>query len=372
MLVGARKGGWPQIIRRNISASFSSSTPQNHPEKIPFNASPQNSLDFDRNSDLDLRTDSIIEEPRNFEELMLKSLGLDWNADEDKKIDKRKNTKQSQSENHKRKSEKNRKREIKVGDGRKIIGDKTKVKDDSAIAGDDNGDYEVRGNLGDDSLAEGSERTNVKEEEGLFSPNLGSQEVKVEVFESESGRTNLKEKLFSSLLNLKESVAELKEGISVAKEVKGMGVKKMREKEREMDYGLWQPFYNEDVEDEVHNGIHILMSFQCNHLSSIAFSFFFQEDLPPSPVTMHLLPAPDLGKQAKNQEEDENKPSLKIPDKLASSQPRRRSYGRRERQAVRRTRKRTSPRMLTPTWKSFSPAKLLRKAKMMLRSVQSE
>ena len=139
-----------------------------------------------------------------------------------------------------------------------------------------------------------------------------------------------------------------------------------------MDYGLWQPFYSEDVEDEVHNGIHILMSFQCNHLSSIAFSFFFQEDLPPSPVTMHLLPAPDLGKQAKNQEEDENKPSLKIPDKLASSQPRRRNYGRRDRQAVRRTRKRTSPRMLTPTWKSFSPAKLLRKAKMMLRSVQSE
>ena len=368
MLVGARKGGWPQIIRRNISASFSSSTPQNHPEKIPFNASPQNSLDFDRNSDLDLRTDSIIEEPRNFEELMLKSLGLDWNADEDK-IDKRKNTKQSQSENHKRKSEKNRKREIKVGDGRKIIGDTTKVKDDSAIAGDDNGDYEVRGNLGDDSLAEGSERTNVKEEEGLFSPKLGSQEVKVEVFGSESGRKNLKEKLFSSLLNLKESVAELKEGISVAKEVKGVGVKKMREKEREMDYGLWQPFYNEDVEEEVHNGIHILMSFQCNNFHP---SFFFQEDLPPSPVTMHLLPAPDLGKQAKNQEEDENKPSLKIPDKLASSQPRRRSYGRRERQAVRRTRKRTSPRMLTSTWKSFSPAKLLRKAKMMLRSVQSE
>ena len=288
MLVGARKGGWPQIIRRNISASFSSSTPQNHPEKIPFNASPQNSLDFDRNSDLDLRTDSIIEEPRNFEELMLKSLGLDWNADEDKKIDKRKNTKQSQSENHKRKSEKNRKREIKVGDGRKIIGDKTKVKDDSAIAGDDNGDYEVRGNLGDDSLAEGSERTNVKEEEGLFSPKLGNQEVKVEVFESESGRKNLKEKLFSSLLNLKESVAELKEGISVAKEVKGKVVKEMREKEREMDYGLWQPFYNEDVEEEVHNGIHILMSFQCNHLSSIAFSFFFFRKichLPQSPCT---------------------------------------------------------------------------------------
>ena len=94
----------------------------------------------------------------------------------------------------------------------------------------------------------------MKEEEGLFSPKLGNQEVKVEVFESESGRKNLKEQLFSSLLNLKESVVELKEGISVAKEVKGKKgkkVKEMREKEREMDYGLWQPFYNEDVDDEV-------------------------------------------------------------------------------------------------------------------------
>merc|ERR550517_717130 len=283
---------------------------------------------------------------------MLKSLGLDWIVEEDK-IDGGQNTKEIQSQNHIRKSEKNRKREIKEGEGRKIIGDKTKVKDDIATsaATDDNGDYEVRGNLGDDSLAEESKRTNVKEE-GFFSPELGSKEVKVEVFESESGRKNLKEQLFSSLLNLKESVAELKEGISVAKEVKGKKgkkVKEMREKEREMDYGLWQPFYNEDVRDE--------------------------EVVPPSPVTMHLLPAPDLAKQT-NKEQDEksevqeNQPSLKSQGNLTSSHPRRRNY-QKERQAVRRrTRKRTTSRMLTP-WKRFSPKTLLRKAKMMLRSVQS-
>ena len=66
------------------------------------------------------------------------------------------------------------------------------------------------GNLGDDRLAEESERKNVKEE-GHFSPELGSKEVKVEQFESKSGSTKLKEQYFSSLLNLKESVAELKE-----------------------------------------------------------------------------------------------------------------------------------------------------------------
>ena len=36
------------------------------------------------------------------------------------------------------------------------------------------------------------------------------------------------------------------------KEKKGKGgkrVKEMTEKEREMDYCLWQPFYNEDVGD---------------------------------------------------------------------------------------------------------------------------
>merc|ERR1719397_1937240 len=120
----------------------------------------------------------------------------------------------------------------------------------------------------------------------------------------------------------------------------------MREKEREMDYDLWQPFYNEDVGDK--------------------------EVVPPSPVTMHLLPAPDLAKQT-NKEQDEksevqeNKPSLKSQDNLASSHPRRRNY-QRERQAVRRrTRKRTTSSMLTP-WKRFSPKTLLRKAKMMLRS----
>ena len=98
-------------------------------------------------------------------------------------------------------------------------------------------------------------------EEGHFSPELGSKEVKVEQFESKSGSTKLKEQYFSSLLNLKESVAELKEGISVGEEMKWMGrmkekkgkggkrVKEMTEKEREMDYCLWQPFYNEDVGD---------------------------------------------------------------------------------------------------------------------------
>ena len=277
LIVGPSEGVSPQIIRRNISASFiSSSAPQHHTEKVPFK---QNSLDFDRKVDLDLGTDVIIVEPQNFEQLMLKSLGLDWTVEEEK-IE---NTKEMKSRNHKRKSEKNRKREIKEekGGGRKIIGDKTKVKDDTFAATDDNGDYDVRGNLGDDSLAEETERTNVKEE-ALFSPELGSKEVKVELLES--GRKNLKEQLFSSLLNLKESVAELKEGISVGKGAKGKkekirkkekggkgvkgkkekggkGVKGMKEKEREMDYGLWQPFYNEDVDDEVCDNC-----FYCNHL----------------------------------------------------------------------------------------------------------
>ena len=256
VIVGPSEGVSPQIIRRKISTSFiSSSTPQHHPEKVPFKAPlPQNSLDFDRKVDLDLGTDVIIVEPRNFEQLMLKSLGLDWNVDEDK-IDSGQNAQEIQSQNHKRKIEKSRKREIKEVGVRKISGEKTKVKDD--FADDDNEDYEVRGNLGDDNLAEESERTNVKEE-ALFSQELGSKEVKVELLES--GRKNLKEQLFSSLLNLKESVAELKEGISVGKGAKGKkenirkkekGVKGVKEKEREMDYGLWQPFYNEDVGDEV-------------------------------------------------------------------------------------------------------------------------
>merc|ERR1712192_48821 len=109
-------------------------------------------------------------------------------------------------------------------------------------------------------------------------------------------------------------------------------------KEREMDYGLWQPFYNEDFGDE--------------------------EVVPPSPVTMHLLAAPDLAKQI-NKEPDENlevhekKPGLKSQGKVASSHPRRRNY-QREHQTLRKTRKRRKSKMLTP-WKSFNPTTLLRK-----------
>ena len=89
---------------------------------------------------------------------------------------------------------------------------------------------------------------------------------------------------------------------------------------------------------------------------------------------MHLLPAPDLAKQI-NKEPDENlevhekKPGLKSQGKVASSHPRRRNYPR-EHQTLRKTRKRRKSKMLTP-WKSFNPTKLLRKAKMMLLSVQS-
>ena len=242
----------PQIIRRKIATSFSN-TPQHHPEKTSIKALPKNSPDFDRKIDLNLGTDIIVEEPRNFEQLMLKSLGLDWNVDDDK-LDSGENTKKSWSEHPKRKSGKNGKREIKEGGQHKIIADKTKVKDGSVIAAaaaaDDNGDYQVRGNPGDDSLAEESERTHVKEE--LFSQESGSKESESGRKESKPGRTNLKEQLFSSLLNLKESVVELKKGISVAKEKKEMKeMKEVRENEREMDYGLWQPFYNEDVDTEV-------------------------------------------------------------------------------------------------------------------------
>ena len=286
VIVGPSEGVSPQIIRRNISTSFISSAPQNHPEKIPFK---QNSLDFDRKIDLDLGTDVIIVEPQNFEQLMLKSLGLDWNVEEDK-IESGETTKEIQSQNHRRKSEKHKKREIKEVGVRKIIVDKRKVKDDSATAAsatDDNEDYDARGNLGDDSLAEESERTNVKEE-ALFSPELGSKAVKVELLES--GRKNLKEQLFSSLLNLKESVAELKEGISFGKGAKGKKgkkekirkkekggkrVKKMKEKEREMDYGLWQPFYNVDVDDEVCDKKTILMFLLQPSFSSLTFLLLF-------------------------------------------------------------------------------------------------
>ena len=249
----------PQIIRRKIATSFSSTPQHDPPEKTSLKALPKNSPDFDRKIDLNLGTDIIVEEPRNFEQLMLKSLGLDWNVDDDK-LDSGENTKKSWSEHPKRKSGKNGKREIKEGGRHKIIADKTKVKDDSVIAAaaaaDDNGDYQVRGNPGDDSLAEESKRTNVKEE--LFSQESGSKESESGRKESKPGRTNLKEQLFSSLLNLKESVVELKKGISVAKEKKEMKeMKEVRENEREMDYGLWQPFYNEDVDTEVRKEMHV-------------------------------------------------------------------------------------------------------------------
>ena len=250
----------PQIIRRKISASFSTPGVAADTQRLSFSipqhtgkisTSSQNSIDFDQKNDINLRTDIISEEPQNFGELMLKSLGLDWNVDQEK-MEGQETQVGGRFQNRKIKSDKNRKREIKR---RKIVGDTTKVKDDtasSAASDDDNGDYQSqRGKLDDDSLAEDSERTNVKE--GLFSQESGSKEVKVEVFPAESGRKNLKEQLFSSLLNLKESVAELQEGISVDKEVKEKmgGQGKMEDKEREMDYGLWQPFYNEDAEDEV-------------------------------------------------------------------------------------------------------------------------
>ena len=78
---------------------------------------PRNSLDYDRKIDLHLGTDVIMVEPRNFEELMVKSLGLDWNEDT---LNRGENAKEIRSQNHKRQSEKNIKREIKdEGGGRK-------------------------------------------------------------------------------------------------------------------------------------------------------------------------------------------------------------------------------------------------------------
>ena len=121
-----------------------------------------------------------------------------------------------------------------------VTGDETKVKD-----GADKDDRSQPGNRDGDNLAEELERTKMKEEGNIE--------------KEESGSKNLKEQLFSSLLNLKESVAELQEGISKEvvenknfQEVERMEGKmsknKMGEKDREMDYGLWKPFYNDNVE----------------------------------------------------------------------------------------------------------------------------
>ena len=111
---------------------------------------------------------------------------------------------------------------------------------------------------------------------------------------------------------------------------------------------------------------------KCQYQSCVdAFKSQFMGFL--SPVTM--LPAPDLAKQT-NKEQDENlqvqenKPSLKTQGRLASSHPRRRNY-QRVCQTLIRTRKWTTPRMVTP-WKRFSPKSFLKKTKMVLRSVQSE
>ena len=95
---------------------------------------------------------------------------------------------------------------------------------------------------------------------------------------------------------------------------------------------------------------------------------------PPSPATIHLLPSPDLAQQTSGEEDQrgrrENKPSQVEDKPTPSSIPRRRSPGR-DRLALRKRRRRTRPGMLAALQR-FSPSRLMRKAKMMLRSVQSE
>ena len=229
MIVAPSQRELPSIIRRNISASFST---------------PQNFVDFHQNINHNLlKTDIISEEPRNFEELMLKSLGLEWNVDETDELEIDENSAHSQSEEQqRRKSRRNRKRETKQkvdANRRNVTGDETKVKD-----GADKDDRSQPGNRDGVNLAEGLGRTKMKEGGNIE--------------KGESGSKNLKEQLFSSLLNLKESVAELQEGISKEvvenknfQEVERMEGKmsknKMGEKDREMDYGLWKPFYNDNV-----------------------------------------------------------------------------------------------------------------------------
>ena len=225
MIVAPSQRELPSIIRRNISASFST---------------PQNFVDFHQNFNHNLlKTDIISEEPRNFEELMLKSLGLEWTVDETDELEIDENSAQSQSEEQqRRKSRRNRKRETKQKvDTRpsNVTGDETKVKD-----GADKDDRSQPGNRDGDNLAEELGGTKMKEESYIE--------------KGESGSKNLKEQLFSSLLNLKESVAELQEGISKEVEVKkdleevGREQEEVGEKDREMDYGLWKPFYNDNVE----------------------------------------------------------------------------------------------------------------------------
>ena len=101
MIVAPSQRELPSIIRRNISASFST---------------PQNFVDFDQNINHNLlKTDIISEEPRNFEELMLKSLGLEWNVDETDELEIDANSAHSQSEEQqRRKSGRNRKREART------------------------------------------------------------------------------------------------------------------------------------------------------------------------------------------------------------------------------------------------------------------
>ena len=96
---------------------------------------------------------------------------------------------------------------------------------------------------------------------------------------------------------------------------------------------------------------------------------------PPSPATIHLLPSPDLAPETSGEEDQrerrENKPSQVEDKPTPSSIPRRRSQQRRDRLALRKRRRRTRPGMLAALQR-FSPRRLMRKAKMMLRSVKSE
>ena len=143
----------PSIIRRNISASF---------------RTPQNFVGFDQNINHNLlKTDIISEEPRNFEELMLKSLGLEWNVDETDELEIDENSAQSQSEEQqRRKSGRNRKRETKQkvdADRRNVTGDETKVKD-----GADKDDRSQPGNRDGDNLAGELGGTNIKKRRELY------------------------------------------------------------------------------------------------------------------------------------------------------------------------------------------------------------
>ena len=109
---------------------------------------------------------------------------------------------------------------------------------------------------------------------------------------------------------------------------------------------------------------------------SLAAPCVTQEDggPPPSPATIHLLPSPDLAPETSGEEDQrerrENKPSQVEDKPTPSSIPRGRSQGR-DRLALRKRRKRTRPGMFAALQR-FSPTRLMRKAKMTLRSVQSE